>query len=58
MSKDIISTIYKVACQHYHCSDGSDKQYPDCSEKHNRLVCPALQLIDLYEEIEGAKRVA
>lgn len=57
MAKDIISTIYIVACQHYHCSDGDDKQYPDCKEKDNRLVCPALQLIDLYEEIERAKRV-
>ncbi len=52
MDEDTIPTIYKVACQHYHCSDGDDKQYPECNLKENRSVCPALQLIDLYEEIE------
>ena len=55
MSEDIIPIIYKVACQHYHCSDSHDKQYPDCKEKDNRLVCPALRLIDVYEEIEREK---
>ena len=53
--KDLIPIIYKVACQHYHCSDGDDKQYPDCKEKNNTLVCPALKLIDVYEEIEREK---
>ena len=55
MAEDIIPTIYKVACQYYHCSDGDDKQYPDCKEKDNRLVCPALELIDIHEEIEREK---
>ncbi len=55
MDKDTIPTIYTVACQHYHCSDGEDKQYPDCKLKENRLVCPALPLIDLREEIRRAK---
>ena len=55
MNESIIPTIYKVACQHYHCSDGDDKQYPDCNLKENRSVCPALTLIVLYEEIQEAK---
>lgn len=55
MAKDVIPTIYKVACHYYHCSDGDDKQYPDCKEKDNRLVCPALKLIDIHEEIEREK---
>jgi len=58
MAEDITSTIYRVACQYYHCSDGNDKQYPDCKEKDNRLVCPALPLIDIYEEIEREKTEA
>lgn len=55
MGKDLTPIIYKVACQYYHCSDGDDKQYPDCKEKDNYLVCPALQLIDIYEKIERGK---
>lgn len=55
MAKDIIPIIYKVACQYYHCSDCDDKQYPDCKEKDNCLVCPALPLINIHEEIEREK---
>lgn len=55
MAKDLIPIIYKVACHYYHCSDGDDKQYPDCKLKDNRSKCPALLLIDIYEEIEREK---
>lgn len=55
MDEEIYSIIYKVSCQHYHCSDSDNKQYPDCKERGNYLVCPALKIIDLYEEIEKEK---
>ena len=58
MSEDLTPIIYKVACQHYHCSDCDDKQYPECVEKDNYLVCPALRLLDIYEEIEQERRVS
>lgn len=39
MDGDLEKVVRKALCHNYHCSDGEDKQYPECSLYHT-LGCP------------------
>lgn len=45
MEGKIKIAIRQMVCNHYECSDGNDKQYPNCVLKNLYPTCP-------YQKVE------